>query len=248
MTRTKQTGSKSAGGKARARAAGCVDADPDLLAAFGALLGAVPKELLERIIPPERAVMLQLVSTGARAGLAAVRPAATVKARASLQGAVFGITALAGRLRDMLSWCRITALHIQNADIKPADMKHLVGVLGKCGSLAHLDFADSNLGDEGAERLARVLSRCASLTHLILRFCRIGDRGAQKLAGVLGKGACPSLAYLDLSYNEIHPEVEENLRDCGTRAEIVLDFQILVDTDADEFYSDDYDYLPYGPD
>ena len=192
--------------------------------------------------------MLQLVSRGARAGLAAVRPAATVKARASLQGAVFGITGLAGRLRDMLSWCRITALHIQNADIKPADMKHLVGVLGECGSLAHLDFADSYLGDEGAGRLARVLDRCGSLTHLILSFCRIGDTGARKLAGALGKGACPSLAHLDLSYNEIHPEEGENLRDCGTRAEIVLDYQILDDIDADEFHLDDFDYLPYGPD
>ena len=42
------------------------------LGAFGALLGALPKEVLCKVIPAERAVMLRQVSRGSQAALAAV--------------------------------------------------------------------------------------------------------------------------------------------------------------------------------
>ena len=82
---------------------GSGEGDADVRAAFGALLGGLPKEILERVIPAQRAVMLGRVSKGARAGLATVQPGATVQAKEGF------ITGLAGRLRGMLLWCRITA-------------------------------------------------------------------------------------------------------------------------------------------
>ena len=53
----------------------------DLSAAFGPLFTALPKELLTKIVPAERAVMLCRVSKRARSALAGARPAAVVKAR-----------------------------------------------------------------------------------------------------------------------------------------------------------------------
>ena len=51
--------------------------DADLSAAFGPLFRALPKELLTKIVPAERTVMLCRVSKGARWALAAARPAAS---------------------------------------------------------------------------------------------------------------------------------------------------------------------------
>ena len=55
--------------------------DADLSAAFGPLFRALPKELISKIVPAERTVMLCRVSRGARWALAAARPAAVVKER-----------------------------------------------------------------------------------------------------------------------------------------------------------------------
>ena len=45
--------------------------DVDLSAAFGPLFRALPRELLAKIVPPERTVMLCRVSKGARQALTA---------------------------------------------------------------------------------------------------------------------------------------------------------------------------------
>ena len=55
--------------------------DAVLSAAFGPLFRALPKELISKIVPAERTVMLCRVSRGARWALAAARPAAVVKER-----------------------------------------------------------------------------------------------------------------------------------------------------------------------
>ena len=55
--------------------------DADVGSDLWAALGALPKEIIGKIIPDERAVMLQRVSRGARETLAPVRPAATVQAK-----------------------------------------------------------------------------------------------------------------------------------------------------------------------
>ena len=164
--------------------AGGGDADLDLRAAFGALLGALPKEMLGKIIPAERAVMLWRVSRGAREALAIVQPAATVKGR----GTGIKIIGLAGMLENMLSWCRITALHLRG---ELADVQCLVGVLGQCRSLAHLDLSDNRIGARGAGRLAKLLGQCGSLAHLNLSCNSIGAEGAGRLAEVAEQ--CPSL-------------------------------------------------------
>lgn len=53
----------------------------DLSAAFGPLFRVLPKELLAKIVPVERTVMLCRLSEGARQSLMAVKPAAVVKAK-----------------------------------------------------------------------------------------------------------------------------------------------------------------------
>ena len=172
---------------AEALGTGSGEGDADVRAAFGALLGGLPKEILERVIPAKRAVMLGRVSKGARAGLATVRPGATVQAKEGRRE----ITGLAGRLRGMLSWCRITGLHLRDVILRMADVEELVGVLGQCGSLAHLDLGGNSIGDEGARRLAGVLGQCRSLAHLDLGYNGIGDEGAGGLAAVAKR--CSSL-------------------------------------------------------
>ena len=38
--------------------------------------------------------------------------------------------------------------------------RRLVGVLGECKALAHLDLSGNQIGDEGQGRLAGVLRKC----------------------------------------------------------------------------------------
>jgi hypothetical protein len=105
-------------------------------------------------------------SRGTRGALATVRPAATVQAKEgtgprcwALSISVLGIArpphilGLAGLLRGMLSWCRITALHLCHVMLSMADVEELVAVLGQCGSLANLDRGGNGIGAEGAGRL-----------------------------------------------------------------------------------------------
>ena len=77
----------------------------------------------------------------------------------------------------------------------------LAGVLGQCGSLAHLNLSRNRIRDEGAGRLAGVMGKCWSLAHLDLGWNKIGAEGAGRLAEVLGQ--CRSLAHLDLSHSEL---------------------------------------------
>ena len=82
--------------------------DADLSGGFGELLREVPKELLTKIVPAERTVMLCRVSKGARTALAGARQAAVVKAR----GGHTRIAGLEEGLREMMSWCMITVLDL----------------------------------------------------------------------------------------------------------------------------------------
>ena len=99
----------------RERCGGEVDAD--LRSVFRPLLGALPKELLGKIIPAKRTVMRRRVSRGGRGTAATVRPAAMVKAKqgqrmtgpACIKIEHQKITGLASRLEGMMSWCSITA-------------------------------------------------------------------------------------------------------------------------------------------
>eukprot|EP00961_Rhodomonas_salina_P199217 2687255-Rhodomonas_salina.3 len=79
--------------------------------------------------------------------------------------------------------------------------KRLAGVLGECGSLAHLDLSTAGISAAGAGRLARVLGQSRGLAHLNLCRNRIGAEGVGMLAGVLAE--CKELTHLDLSQNRI---------------------------------------------
>ena len=117
--------------------------DEDLSAAFGALFTALPKELLAKIVPAERTVMLRRVSKGARSEIGAARPAAVVKARSG-GGRIAG---LEERLHGMMSWCVITVLDLARVALRPADVEtSLERVLGQCSSLAHLDLRSNGIG------------------------------------------------------------------------------------------------------
>ena len=106
-----------------------------------------------------------------------MRPGATVQAKEGRRE----ITGLAGRLRGMLSWCRITGLHLRGVILRMADVEEIVGLLGQCGSLAHLDLGGHGIGDEEVGRLAGVLGECRSLAHLNLSVNSIGAEGAGRL-------------------------------------------------------------------
>ena len=92
---------------------------------------------------------------------------------------------------DMMKWCRITTIHLIDANFQDDGVNRLAAVLGQCASLAHLNLRGNRIGAEGAGRLAVVLGQCASLAHLDLRENGIGDEGAGGLAAVLGQ--CASL-------------------------------------------------------
>ena len=132
--------------------------DCDLSAAFGPLFRALPKELLTKIVPEERTVMLCRVSKGARSALAAARPRAEVKAR----GEGRRIAGLEERLHGMMSWCIITVLDLSRFALGPAGVEtSLERVLGQCSSsLSHLSLRGNRIGVEGAGKLAGVLGQC----------------------------------------------------------------------------------------
>ena len=200
-------------------------ADSDLcFAAFGPVLGALPKEMLDRVIPATRAVMLRQVSRGVREALATVRPVAMVRAMKLHRETAF----LAGRLEGLLSWCRITALHLRGVFLRPTHVDGLVGVLKQCKALAHLDLkknlSSNRIGDEGTGKLAGVLAECGSLTHLIFGSNRIGADGAGRLADALRK--CKALAHLNLVGNDLGGEGAGRLvgvlGGCGPLTHLIL--------------------------
>jgi hypothetical protein len=59
-------------------------------------------------------------------------------------------------IRDMMKWCRITAIDLSYANIKADGVgRRLAAVLGQCASLAHLDLGGNKIGAEGAGGLRR---------------------------------------------------------------------------------------------
>ena len=130
------------------------------------------EELAIRVIPEERSVMLLQVSKTMRTAMHRVRPPAIIKVKQGQR-----TESVKKAILDMMKWCRITAIHIFNANMKAAGVGRLAPVLGQCASLAHLDLCENRIGDEGAGRLAPVLGQCASLAHLDLGENEIGDAG-----------------------------------------------------------------------
>ena len=82
----------------------------------------------------------------------------------------------------------ITALHLLGVLLRIVDVGELAGVLGQCGSLAHLDLGRSWIGNEGAGRLAGVLGQCRSLAHLDLSYNSIGAEGISAHLDLRGNG------------------------------------------------------------
>ena len=74
-------------------------------------------------------------------------------------------------------------------------------MLGQCSSLATLNLAGNDIGDERDRSLAEVLRQCSSLATLNLAGNDIEAEGARSLAEVLGQ--CPSLAELNVQHNFI---------------------------------------------
>ena len=82
------------------------DEDANLSPAFGPLFRALP-ELLPKIVPVERTLMLCRVSKRVRWVLMAAKPAAFMKVKAGGEGFVH----LEERKRRMMSMCTVTVLH-----------------------------------------------------------------------------------------------------------------------------------------
>ena len=195
-----------------------------------------PSELMQRMIPVDRSIMLGMVSKEMRAAMGRVKPAARVKAKqAARAGAGQGpqsmmtsvgtsivsarapqtaviepISMLERGLGKLQEWCRVTALDLSAIKIGGEGAGLLAAVLPRCPLLAHLHLGWNRIGNEGAGLLAAVLPRCPSLAHLRLGRNNIGAEGAGLLAAVLPR--CPSLAHLDLGYNHFGAEGAGRLR------------------------------------
>ena len=162
-------------------------------------LEELEEQLVWRVIPAKRAVMMQQVSKTVRWAMERVKPPAMIKVKENQ-----GMERVAEGLRQMTRWARITAIDLVACEIEAEGKGRLAEGLGQCSSLAHLNLGINTVGAEGAGRLAAVLGQCPSLAHLDLGFNSIGDEGAGRLAAALGR--CPSLAHLDLSWNSIGGE------------------------------------------
>ena len=161
-----------------------------------------PTELMQRLIPADRAIMLGMVSKEMRAAMGRVKPAARVKAKqAARAGAGQGPQSMmTSEGAGMMS-----ARAPQTAVMKPISMlERGVGKLQEWCRVTALDLSAIKIGGEGAGLLAAVLPRCPSLAHLHLGWNRIGNEGAGLLAAVLPE--CPSLAHLHLGCNGIGAE------------------------------------------
>ena len=138
-----------------------------------------PTELMQRMIPADRAIMLGMVSNEMRAAMGRVKPAARVKAKkAARAGAEQGpqsmmtsvgtsmmsarapqtaviepISMLERGLGKLQEWCRVTALDLSAIRIRGEGAGRLAAVLPECTSLAHLDLGNNGIGAEGAGRL-----------------------------------------------------------------------------------------------
>ena len=140
-------------------------------------LQELEEQLVWRVIPAKRAVMMQQVSKTVRRAMERVKPPAMIKVKKNQ-----GMERVAEGLREMTRWARITAINLADSQIKAEKFGPFIGALG-------------------AGRLAAALGQCSSLVHLNLHRNSIGDEEAGRLAAVLGQ--CPSLAHLDIGGNSI---------------------------------------------
>ena len=122
----------------------------------------------------------------------------------------------------------VALAEIVAASPKLSDLRFSGTRAGRAGSLAFagalrprhlihtLDLADNSFGDDGGDALAAWLADSAAahggaapLAKLVLRDCSLGDDGFAPLAAQLD-AACPHLAHLDLSGNELTAEACDN--------------------------------------
>ena len=116
------------------------------------------EQLVWRVIPAKRAVMMQQVSKTVRRAMERVKPPAIIKVQKKQ-----GMERVAEGLREMTRWARITAIDLADCQIKAEGAGRLAAVLGQCPSLAHLNLRDNFIGAEGAGRLDAVAQQCPSL-------------------------------------------------------------------------------------
>ena len=149
-------------------------------------LEELEEQLVWRVIPAKRAVMMQQVSKTLRRAMERVKPPAMIKVKENQ-----GMERVEKGLREMTRWARITAIDVADCEIKAAETRALAAVLGQCSSLAHLHLRFNSIGAEGAGRLAAALGQCPSLAHLDLGGNSIGAEGAGRLDALAQQ--CPSL-------------------------------------------------------
>ena len=167
-----------------------------------------PTELMQRLIPADRAIMLGMVSKEMRAAMGRVKPAARVKAKqAAFRAAGAGEGAGQGTKNMMPSegGSMVSARAPQSAVMEPISvLERGLGKLQEWCRVTALDLSAIAVGAKGAGRLAAVLPQCTSLAHLHLGYNNIGAEGAGLLAAVLPQ--CTSLAHLHLGGNLIGAE------------------------------------------
>ena len=159
---------------------------PTCLSTLVKELEGMEEELVCRVIPGERLVVLQQVSKTMRAAMERVRPPVIMKVKQGQR-----IKYVQKGMLAMMKCCRITVIDLSQAKIGDHGAGWLANVIGQCPSLAHLDLCSNGIGAEGAGRLAAVLGQCPSLAHLNLGSNAIGAEGAERLDAVAGQ--CPSL-------------------------------------------------------
>lgn len=75
----------------------------------------------------------------------------------------------------------------------------------KLDNLIRLDFADNTFGRCG-DTLAKALNKCSKLSYLNVKDCVMDNIGVRSVCSALTQSGC-SLKHLDLSGNEIPPEI-----------------------------------------
>ena len=163
-------------------------------------------DLADHIIIDGRKVLMNQVSGTLRRALMSKRQSIRLKAK-SLRG----IGELWNNLEVFTNSYNIVHLNLTNVIIGNEDCEQLSAYILRCPFLVRLDvrgtlseFERHRIRAEGAGRLAAALGQCASLAYLDLSVNNIGDEGAESLATVLGQ--CASLAHLDLGRNRIGDE------------------------------------------
>ena len=224
--------------------------DASALAALLWGLETIPDDLLSRMCPAERAVMLAATSKHVLARLKRATALERVPAvlqmkcpakwnhfrwKCWLAGAAQmkwlnqpPLKLLVRELPRLQSWCSIVTLNLSDCWISARGASDLAMALGQCSScktsLTTLNLAGNGIGEAGARSLVGVLGDCFSLEELNLERNNIGDEGARSLRGMLGQ--CSSLMKLHLGGNDIGDEGAGSLGDvlekCSKLAELNL--------------------------